>query len=89
MKYYYVYILKSLVDGKFYTGYTSNLKKRLDEHNKGLTKSTKSRRPFELVYFEGSVNIKDVMKREKYLKTTYGKRYIRNRIINYLEENIT
>ena len=42
MKYYYVYILKSLVDGKFYTGYTSNLKKRLDEHNKGLTKSTKS-----------------------------------------------
>jgi putative endonuclease len=64
----------------FYTGYTSNLKKRIEEHNMGLTISTKNRRPLDLVYFEGCRNINDAMKREKYLKTTYGKRYIKNRI---------
>jgi len=89
MNYYYVYILKSLVDNNFYTGYTTNLKKRIQEHNDGLSKSTKNRRPFELIYFEGSKNIKDAIRREKYLKTTYGKRYIKNRIKNYLGENIT
>jgi len=89
MSYYFVYVLLSKKDKKFYTGYTSNLKKRLDEHNRGLSLSTKSRVPFNLVYFEGCVNHKDAMKREKYLKTTYGKRYIKNRIKKYLEENIT
>lgn len=89
MKFYYVYILKSLKDSKFYTGYTSDLKRRIKEHNNGLSKSTKNRKPLKLVYFEASGNIKDAMKREKYLKTTYGKRYIRNRIKNYFEVNIT
>jgi putative endonuclease len=70
------------MDGNFYTGYTSDLEKRIQEHNDGVTKSTAHRRPFELVYYEASRNIKDAMRREKYLKTTYGKRYIRNRIKN-------
>ena len=82
---YFVYVLKSLRDGNFYIGYTHDLKKRLREHNEGISKSTMYRRPFELIYFEGCVNIKDAMHREKYLKTTYGHRYIRNRPKNYLE----
>ena len=61
------------------------LKKRLREHNEGISKSTMYRRPFELMYFEGCVNIKDAMHKKKYLKTTYGHRYIRNRPKNYLE----
>ena len=88
MKYYYVYVLQSVVDRKFYTGYTSDLKRRLEEHNSGISASTKWRRPLKLMYFEGSPNIKDAMKREKYLKTTYGKRYIKNRLLNYLSEDI-
>ena len=85
---YYVYVLRSMKDGNFYTGYTSDLKKRLEEHTEGLTPSTAHRRPLELVYYEASRNIKDVMHREKYLKTTYGKRYIRNRIkIDMLQES--
>lgn len=88
MKYYYVYVLQSVVDGKFYTGYTSDLKRRLEEHNSGISTSTKWRRPLKLIYFEGSLNIKDAMKREKYLKTTYGKRYIKSRLINFLSEDI-
>jgi len=85
MKYYYVYILYSHKDGKFYTGYTSNLMRRLNEHNNGNVKSTKYRRPLNLVYYEVSLNKNDALHRELYLKTTYGKRYIKNRIKNFLE----
>ena len=69
----------------FYTGYTSNLKKRLEKHEKGLVTSTKNRLPVELIYFEGCKNQQDATKREKYLKTTYGKRYLKNRMVNYLD----
>jgi len=65
------------------------LKRRIEEHNNGLSAATKYRKPFDLVYFEGSSNIKDAMKREKYIKTTYEKRYIKNRLVNFLLEDIT
>ncbi len=84
MNYFYIYILKSLEDGKFYTGYTSNLIKRVKEHNDGKVPSTKNRIPLELVYWEGCLNQSDATYREKYLKTAWGKRYIKNRIKNYL-----
>lgn len=83
---YYVYVLKSKKDGQFYVGYTANLKNRLEMHNKGKVESTKHRRPFELVYYEACLNKEDALHREKYLKTTYGKRYIRNRTRRYLQE---
>lgn len=72
------------IDGKWYTGYTANLRNRLNEHNNGRVKSTKNRRPVKLIYFEGCLNQQDATHREKYLKSTYGKRYIRNRNKNYL-----
>ena len=83
MNIYYVYILRSLKDFKLYTGYTINLESRLEQHNSGQVTSTKNRIPFELIYFEGCFNQKDALHREKYLKSTYGKRYIRNRLKNY------
>ena len=83
MSYYYVYVLQSLKDYNFYTGYTKNIKNRLDQHNKGLVISTKYRNPFKLIYFEGCLNEEDALHREKYLKTTYGKRYIKNRLKSY------
>src|SRR3989338_5623196 len=49
---FYVYILKSLKDDKLYIGSTNDLKRRLSEHNKGLNRSTKARRPFEIRYYE-------------------------------------
>ena len=82
--YYYIYILKSEKDDNFYTGYTNDLRKRLNQHNNGEVKSTKHRRPFKLVYFEGCLNQQDATHREKYLKSTWGKRYIKNRMKNYL-----
>ena len=89
MKFYYVYVLMSSKDGNFYTGYTNDLKERIKEHNLGNVTSTKNRRPFILVYFEGCINQQDATKREKYLKTTYGKRYIKNRLANFLENYST
>jgi putative endonuclease len=56
----------------------------MEEHQNGKVESTKYRRPFDLVYFEGCLDSRDARRREIYLKTTYGKRFIKNRIKNYL-----
>jgi putative endonuclease len=82
---HYVYVLMSQKDGKFYTGSTNNLKRRLDEHNAGKVESTKRRKPFLLIYHEACINEKDARQREKYLKSGMGKKYIRNRLKNYLD----
>ena len=89
MKYYYVYVLYSAIDSNFYTGYTNDLKKRIREHDLGKVKSTRERRPLKLVYFEGCLDQDDAIKREKYLKTTYGKRYLKNRISSYINKYST
>ena len=79
---FYVYVLKSLKDNRFYIGYTGDLQKRMNEHNEGLSKSTVHRRPLELVYYEACRNSRDAIHREKYLKSTYGHRYLKNRLQN-------
>lgn len=80
MKYYYTYVLRSGVDGKLYTGWTENLKHRLEMHNKGLVTATKSRKPLELVYFEGCSDQNKAIEREKQLKTGFGRAYLKKRI---------
>lgn len=80
----YIYILKSKVDGKFYTGYTTNLKLRFEQHMKGLVSSTRNRRPLILIYSEACLNKKDAQHREKYLKTYHGKMFIKKRLKSYL-----
>jgi putative endonuclease len=65
---YYIYLLKSKKDEKLYIGFTPNLVKRLEKHNKGEVESTKHRRPFELIYFEGYKSLKDATRREHNLK---------------------
>jgi putative endonuclease len=79
-QYYYVYVLRSLKDGKNYTGYTKNLKLRFEQHNQGEVESTRNRRPMILIYFEGCLNQQDATHREKYLKTHYGKMFLKNRL---------
>jgi putative endonuclease len=80
---YYVYVLLSKKDNHFYTGFTEDLRRRVAEHNNGKVQSTASRRPLRLVYYEGSLDQNDAIHREKYLKTTYGKQYLRNRMKNF------
>ena len=81
---YYTYILQSLKDMKFYTGFTKDLKLRFERHNKGLVDSTKDRRPLELIYYEACLSQDDATKREKYLKSYHGKMFIRKRLKAYL-----
>lgn len=81
---FYVYILQSKRDKKFYTGCTNNLRKRFNQHQSGKVTSTKDRLPMELIYYEMCGNQEDAYTREKYLKTGMGKRYIKNRLKRFL-----
>lgn len=81
---YYTYILQSKKDRRWYTGCTKDLRKRFDEHQKGLSYSTKGRGPFECIYYEACLDRGDASAREKYLKSGYGKRYLRNRLKRFL-----
>jgi len=80
---FYVYVLKSLNDKGLYIGCTKNLEERLKAHSSGLVKSTKSRLPVELVYYEACLDQSDAFRRERYLKSTYGRRYLQNRLKGY------
>ena len=80
---YYVYVLQSKKDNLFYTGFTTDIEKRLLEHNQGVQESTKNRIPFEVIYFEWCINKQDAITREKYLKSGWGKRYLKIRLNNF------
>lgn len=80
---WYVYILQSKKDGMWYTGYTDDLRKRIERHNKGLVYASRNRRPFKIIYYEACLNEQDAKMREQYLKSGPGKRYIRNRLKFY------
>ena len=81
---FYTYILKSEKNGRFYTGYTNNLRKRLIQHNEGKSIYTKRDRPYLLVYYEACLNEDDARSREIYLKSGMGKRFVKNRIKRFL-----
>ncbi len=69
---HYVYILKSVMTGRFYTGVTENIEKRLKNHNQGGTKSTKPFIPWKVAYKEEFVDKHQAYKREFYLKSPKG-----------------
>ena len=81
---YYVYVLKSKKDNKWYTGSTGDLRKRFKEHSEGKVFSTKNRGPFELIYYESCLNETDARMREKYLKSGPGKLYLKKRLKRFL-----
>ncbi len=81
---YYVYVLFSYKDKKLYYGFTSNLKRRVEQHNLGLSKSTKGRRPLKLIYWENYLLREDAELREKYLKTSMGGRVIKKQLTTIL-----
>ncbi len=81
---FYVYVIRSQKDSKLYTGFTSDLRKRFKEHNNNEVLSTKGRGPFELIYYEACINEQDAKAREKYLKSGWGKRYLKNRLKRFL-----
>ena len=85
---YYVYLLQSQVDRGWYIGYTADLRRRLQEHNRGDTESIQSRRPFVLIYYEAYLNQKDATGRERFLKSGSGHRFLKKQLVNFLEREI-
>ena len=67
-----------------YTGYTTDLRKRLKEHNEGSSRYTKGRGPYILIYYEACLDIEDAKARELYLKSGKGKRYLKSRLSRFL-----
>lgn len=65
MEKYYVYVLESEVDKSWYIGYTSNLSKRIEEHNNGDSYYTKRKMPWRIIYYEVSFDKFDAIAREK------------------------
>ena len=78
---YYTYILKSNKDNSYYIGYTQNIVKRIRDHNKGLSKYTKLRRPYILVFKNEFKVRREAIKYERYLKSLKKRAYL-EKIIN-------
>lgn len=79
-KYYYTYVLKSLLDGELYIGWTISLRKRFSEHNSGQVTATKSRIPLDLIYYEACLSKEKAVAREKQLKSGFGRAYLKRRM---------
>ena len=76
-KVYFVYVLLSLKDQEHYHGLSSNIAERIKQHNAGKVRSTKSRRPFVLLYDERVGSLTEARKREKYLKSAAGRKFLK------------
>ena len=86
---YYVYFL-NLNNGCIYKGYTLDLERRYKEHQNGKVKSTKNRRPLKLIGYEVYLFKTDALRRERYLKTTEGRRFLRMQyrdVLDVLNDN--
>lgn len=83
--FYYVYVLQCS-DSKFYIGYSSDLKNRIKTHKAGNVKSTKGRLPVNLIFYESFLHCMDAKCREKYFKTSAGKRALKLMLRRYLKE---
>jgi putative endonuclease len=78
---FFVYILQSLKDNRFYIGQTNDLEDRIKRHNIGQVCATRNRRPLKIVYTETFATRSEAMRREKYLKSLKSSKYILENII--------
>jgi putative endonuclease len=83
---HYVYVLRSASDDGFYIGYSTSLRKRLEQHAKGKSLATSYRRPWKLIYYEAYLNQRDAVGRERYLKSGAGRKFLKAQLRNYLAE---
>ena len=79
--------MRSGIDGEFYVGYTQNLVLRFKTHSAGRSFATRPRRPFAIVYAEACLSQGDALRRERYLKTSQGRRLLKHRLRLYLQSS--
>ena len=85
-KFFYVYVLKSVPDQGFYIGSTHDLRTRFHLHNQGAVRSTRPRRPFDLIFYEAYRNDCDAKRRENYLKSTKGRTTLKTMLRDFLRQ---
>jgi len=85
--FYYTYILQSKKNNSLYIGYTSDLRKRIKEHNSGENLATKPFIPYRLIFYEAFPDRIDAKNREIYLKSGYGRKTIQTLLKKFLESN--
>lgn len=83
---HYVYILKTDYNDELYVGCSNNLKRRLVEHNSGKSPATKNKIPYTLIHYEAFLNKEDAYERESFLKTGWGKKFIKKNLKNYFHD---
>lgn len=76
MSMYYVYVLQSETDAGLYIGYSSDLKRRISQHQAGESQATAYRGPWQLIYYEAYRMRQDAEGRERFLKSGAGRRYL-------------
>ena len=74
---YFTYALYSYSFSRLYIGQTDDVNRRLTQHNEGKVDSTKPYKPYKLIYFEEHLTREDAVKREKELKTSEGRRFLK------------
>lgn len=87
MEFYYVYVLV-LNNGQLYVGFCLDLERRMSEHGRGKVTSTRERKPLKLIHYEAYLEKEDAERREKYLKTTKGKRTLKLQLKKFREKRV-
>lgn len=86
---WYCYTLRSINNGRLYVGVTNDLKRRFEEHNKGLGgEYTKNNRPFELIYYEAYLDKKDACAAELFYKSGIGREVFKKKVVHFFETKI-
>ena len=81
----YVYVLFSQKDRELYVGSSTSIEKRLIQHNSGQVPATSERIPLKVIHYEAFSNKYDAFFREKWLKTVWGRKYLRKTLHNKLK----
>ena len=84
---FYVYILHSQCDCGLYIGFSTDLRRRLKEHQEGKAFATSFRRPWRLIYYEAYLEQEDALGRERYLKSGGGRRFLKSQLKHYLAKH--
>jgi putative endonuclease len=84
---FYVYILRSDSDYGLYIGFSTDLRRRIKEHQEGKAFATSFRGPWRLIYYEAYLEEADALGRERYLKSGGGRRFLKNQLRNYLQKH--
>ncbi len=84
---FYVYLLESFIDKSWYIGFSADLRNRFKSHNKKENLATKNKTPWKLVYYEAYIDKLDATKREEFLKSGSGRKFLKKQLRNYFKSS--